>query len=270
MNGNDLHSFFQKLNPDLWLTETCDGFKFGDQTTEIKGTAVTWMATMSVIETAISHGHNFIVTHEPTFYNLFKILPFPCPKSRDRDQIEDFENDLVYRKKIDYLSRNNMVVYRLHDTWDTLDAYGILDSWATALSFNKMIAFDGHHKVYEISPIPLGELGKQIKRRMKLKCIRIVGKLESIARKIGLGVGAWGTIDNLKACMKMGADVFVTGETCEWQTVRFAEDCGIAMIVVGHINSENFGMRNLARFLRNAFPHLNVEFIDAEDPYHYL
>ncbi len=257
MNGNDLHSFLRKLNPDVWLAKTCDGFKYGDPTTEIKSIAVTWMATNQVIKTAISHGHNFIVTHEPTFYNHW-------------DKIEGFQDDMAYKKKINYLSRKKMVVYRLHDTWDTFDTYGILDSWATSLNFKKVLAFDGYHKTYEISPVSLVELGKQIKQRMKLKNVRMQGKRESVIRRVGLGVGAWGTLRNLKACMKMGANVFVTGETCEWQVVRFAADSGTAMIVVGHINSENFGIRNLAQFLQNHFPDLNVEFLDAEDPYEYL
>ena len=158
----------------------------------------------------------------------------------------------------------------IHVTWDTFDTYGILDSWAASLNFKKVLAFDDYHKIYEISPVSLAELGKQIKQRMKLKNVRIQGKRESVVRRVGLGVGAWGTLRNLKTCMKMGADVFVTGETCEWQVVRFAEDSGTAMIVVGHINSENFGIRNLAQFLKNHFPDLNIEFIDAEDPYEYL
>lgn len=257
MTGNDLHCFFQKLNPNLWLTKTCDGFKYGDPATEIKSIAVTWMATNQVIKAAISHGHNFILTHEPTFYNHW-------------DRIEEFQDDFAYKKKIDYLSRNRIVVYRLHDTWDTFDTYGILDSLAVSLNFENVTAFDGHHKVYEIPSVPLAELAKRIKQRMKLKSIRIEGRFDAVVTKVGLGIGAWGGIKNLKACIKMGADVFVTGETFEWQAVRFAEDSGIAMIVVGHINSENFGVRNLAKFLKNRFPDLEVEFLDAKDPYEYL
>lgn len=257
MNGHDLHSFFRKLNPDLWLTKTCDGFKYGDPATGIKGIAVSWMATISVIRRAFTHGHNFIITHEPTFYNHW-------------DKTRGFRISAAYKRKIEYLSRSNMVIYRLHDTWDMFDTYGILDSWASSLDLKKVTAFDGYHKVYEIPSTELTQLARQIKRRMKLQSVRIVGRPQRIVTRVGLGVGAWGTIKNLKACMRMGADVFVTGETCEWQSVRFAEDSGICMIVVGHINSENFGIRSLARFLKHHFPDLKIEFLDANDPYRYL
>ena len=186
MTGNDLHCFFQRLNPDLWLTKTCDGFKYGDPTTKIKSIAVTWMATIQVIETAISHGHNFILTHEPTFYNHW-------------DRIDELQDDITYKKKIDYLSRNRIVVYRLHDTWDTFDTYGIVDSWAVSLNFENLTASDGRHKVYEIPPVPLVELAERIKQRMKLRSIRIEGKFDAVVTKIGLGIGAWGGMTNLKA-----------------------------------------------------------------------
>jgi len=70
--------------------------------------------------------------------------------------------------------------------------------------------------------------------------------------------------------MKLGADVFVTGETVEWQTVRFALESGLGMVVVGHDNSEEFGMKAMADFLTQHFPDLGVEYIATADPYHHL
>jgi len=52
-----------------WMTETVDTFKAGNPDTEVKGIAVTMMATLDVLQRAAAAGQNLIITHEPTFYN---------------------------------------------------------------------------------------------------------------------------------------------------------------------------------------------------------
>ena len=56
----------QKIN---WRTETVDTFKAGDPATPIEGIATTGMATFSVLNRAAKANRNFVITHEPTFYN---------------------------------------------------------------------------------------------------------------------------------------------------------------------------------------------------------
>src|SRR5216683_2977586 len=52
-----------------WTQPTVDTFKAGDPDTQVKGIAVTMMATLDVLERAAAAGQNLIITHEPTFYN---------------------------------------------------------------------------------------------------------------------------------------------------------------------------------------------------------
>jgi putative NIF3 family GTP cyclohydrolase 1 type 2 len=42
------------------------------------------------------------------------------------------------------------------------------------------------------------------------------------------------------------------------------------MIVVGHNNSEEFGMQAMAEFLSRQFPHLRITYVPTADPYHHL
>ncbi|MCK4308161.1 Nif3-like dinuclear metal center hexameric protein [candidate division WOR-3 bacterium] len=259
MKAKELEGFFRNISPHVFLRETCDGFKFGEPKIEIKAIGVTWMATNKVIKESIRRNINCIITHEPIFY---------C-EDTDIKNLKVVWQEKAFKEKIRLLSDNNIVVYRAHDSWDTFKKYGILDSWAAVLGLNKVVAEDGYHKIYKIPKKPLKNIALEIKAKMKNQSIRVAGNLNKEVSKIGLGVGAWGTMFNLKSCMHMRADLFITGETTEWDVVRFAIDSGIAMIVVGHINSENFGMANMAEYLRE---HLDtpITFFDAGEIYSYL
>src|SRR6185437_2347129 len=52
-----------------WTTPTVDTFKAGNPDEPVTGIAVTMMATLDVLEQAAASGNNFVITHEPTFYN---------------------------------------------------------------------------------------------------------------------------------------------------------------------------------------------------------
>ena len=52
-----------------WREESRDTFKAGEPGTPVRGIATTGMATFDVLKRAAANGRNFVVTHEPTFYN---------------------------------------------------------------------------------------------------------------------------------------------------------------------------------------------------------
>ena len=52
-----------------WRAQTVDTFKAGSPATDVKGIATTGMATFDVLRRVAAAGKNFVITHEPTFYN---------------------------------------------------------------------------------------------------------------------------------------------------------------------------------------------------------
>ena len=52
-----------------WRTPTVDTLKAGTPDTPVQGIATTMMATFDVLQRAAKAGRNFVITHEPTFYN---------------------------------------------------------------------------------------------------------------------------------------------------------------------------------------------------------
>ncbi len=85
-----------------WRTETVDTFKAGIRTTAVSGIATTGMATFDVLRRAAKAGRNFVITHEPTFYN-------------HQDQTAAFEQDPTYQAKQRFIREQNLVVWRFHD-----------------------------------------------------------------------------------------------------------------------------------------------------------
>ena len=85
-----------------WRTETVDTFKAGNPDAAVSGIATTGMATFDVLKRAAKAGRNFVITHEPTFYN-------------HQDQTAAFEQDATYQAKQRFIREHNLVVWRFHD-----------------------------------------------------------------------------------------------------------------------------------------------------------
>ena len=62
------------------------------------------------------------------------------------------------------------------------------------------------------------------------------------------------------------------GEAHEWETVEYVADAIAAgrkkaLIVIGHIPSEQAGMEDFARWLEKLVPEVPVRFVPAADPF---
>ena len=96
-----------------WQEQTVDTFKAGDPDTPVTGVAVTFMATYDVLKRAVQHKCNFIITHEPTFYE----------HQEDTSQLDP---DLVIKAKRKFIKDNNLTVWRFHDHIHRTEPDGIV------------------------------------------------------------------------------------------------------------------------------------------------
>ena len=67
-------------------------------------------------------------------------------------------------------------------------------------------------------------------------------------------------------------DIVVVGEINEWETSEYARDAARqkkskALIILGHANSEEPGMKYLAEWLRPMVPSIKITFVPAGDPF---
>jgi putative NIF3 family GTP cyclohydrolase 1 type 2 len=252
MTGWDLHHCFASIAP-LAKTKpvldpnadvpTVDGVICGSLDAPVTAVAVCWMLTRANIERVRALGADAVLVHEPVFFH-----------HTDADRPEDAAFANIAQKRA-LLAELGWLVYRVHDCWDPFPGYGVSDRWAAALGLSPRKGYRDCVGLYETTlTMNMGSFAKQMRDALATDHVRVVGPERPI-RRVALGVGACGGWPHLLAAMKLGADIFVAGETSEWQAVRLAEDAGVPMMVVGHTESEEPGMQGLAGWL---VPRLSV------------
>ena len=244
-----------------WQQDTVDTFKAGNPDAEVKGVAVTMMATLDVLERAAAAGENLIITHEPTFYNH---LDKP-------DQLEQKESDPVLATKRAFIKEHGLVVWRFHDHWHRRNPDGIEAGMVHALGWEKL-QDPGNQYLFAVSETDLQGLASELKHRLNIRVMRVVGDPKLKVRKVALGPGASGVGKETRALEISDVQVLVTGEPREWETVEYVADAVTegkpkALIILGHIPSEQAGMEECARWLKTFVNEVPVEFVPAREPF---
>jgi putative NIF3 family GTP cyclohydrolase 1 type 2 len=244
-----------------WQQETVDTFKAGNPDAQVHGIAVTMMATLDVLQRAAAAGQNLILTHEPTFYNH---LDKP-------DELEQKENDPVLAAKRAFIQEHHLVIWRFHDHWHRMKRDGIEAGMAHAMDWEKY-QDAGNQYLFTVPGTDLEHLAADLKSRLKIHVIRVVGDPKLKVNKVALVPGSSGFAKETRALEISDVQVLVTGESREWETVEYVADAVTegkpkALIILGHIPSEQAGMEECARWLKTFVSEVPVEFVPAREPF---
>jgi len=242
-----------------WKTETVDTFKAGNPETRVTGIAVTMMATLDVLQRAAAKGQNLIITHEPTFYNHL-----------DRPEGME-ENDAVWKEKRAFIEKNGLVVWRFHDHWHMRKPDGILAGMVKALGWEKFQSAENPH-LFIVPEITLEKLAADVARQLNTPVLRVVGNPETKVTKLALSPGSAGFERETQALEMENVEVLLVGETREWETVEYAADAATegrrkALIVIGHVPSEQAGMEECASWLKTFVKDAPIEFVATKQPF---
>ena len=246
-----------------WQKETVDTFKAGDADTRVTGIAVTMMATFEVLQRAAASGSNLIITHEPTFYNHLD----------DFAEIPQKENDPVLAEKLAFIKEHHLVVWRFHDHWHKRTPDGIEAGMTHALGWE---AFQDKQNQYlfTIPETTLDNLAAALNARLELHTMRVVGDPKMKVTRVALSPGSAGMQREIGALEKPEIQLLITGESREWETVEYAADAvsekkNKALIILGHIPSEQAGMEECTRWLKSFVSEVPVNFVPAAQPFWY-
>jgi putative NIF3 family GTP cyclohydrolase 1 type 2 len=241
-----------------WRAQTVDKIIAGNAETPIKGVATTMMATLDVIRRANASGKNMVITHEPTFFS-------------HQDQTEQLQQDPTYQFKLDFLNQHRMVVFHFHDHWHGRHPDGIATGMIRELGWEKN-ADPNDPRMFTFPGLPLARFAKAIETRLRIRTMRVVGDPRLLVRRV---MASWGNVSQMPGISffaRPDADVLVVGETREWELVEYAQDAIAsgkkkALIVLGHVVSEQAGMKYCAEWLRGFIKEVPVEFIAAAEPF---
>ena len=244
-----------------WQKETVDTFKAGDPDTKVSGIAVTMMATFDVLQRAAASGTNLIITHEPTFYNHLDVFT----------EIPQKENDPVLVEKLNFIKEHHLVVWRFHDHWHRRTPDGIEAGMIHALGWGPYQDKQNQY-LFTIPETTLDKLAGVLKARLELHTMRVVGDPQIKITRIALSPGAAGMQREIGALENPNIQLLITGESREWETVEYAADAvsekkNKALIILGHIPSEQAGMEECTRWLKTFVSEVPVNFVPAAQPF---
>ena len=240
--------------PGAPFSQTVDTLKTGSKEQKVTGIVTTMFATLTVIRKAIELNANFIIAHEPTFYN-------------HGDETGWLQNDSVYQFKRKLLDEHGIVIWRNHDYVHSLKIDGVQLGVVQELGWEK---YYKQNAVLNLPETTLEELISHIKMKMEVPALRYVGDLSQKASKILLMPGAAGGKRQIEMLMKEKPDVLICGESPEWETpeyVRNANEMGqkLGLIIIGHSASEEGGSEFMAAWLKKNIADVPVSHIASDN-----
>jgi putative NIF3 family GTP cyclohydrolase 1 type 2 len=238
---------------------TVDTIKSGNPQEPVRGVVVTFMATRDVLKQAVARGANLIVTHEPTFYDHF-------------DNEKPLQADPTYKAKRKYIDEHGLAVWRSHDLPHIHRPDMIVTGMIRELGWQDA-ADPKLTDTYNIAPQSLEQLIGHCKEKLGIRTVRYVGDPRMTCKKAALKVGAGG--GQFEILRESGVDVVLTGESPEWVTCEYVRDAVAsgekkALIVLGHANSEEGGMKWMSEWIAGILPEVKVEHVPAGDPFRFV
>jgi putative NIF3 family GTP cyclohydrolase 1 type 2 len=257
--AQDVIETITRAVPSFRPHATCDTLKSGQLTDEVRGIAVTFTATRDVLARAIKLGANFIITHEPTYYN--------------DERLAELTGDPVIESKQRFIAENGLTIWRCHDSWHQLKPDGILTGMTRQLGWQKFQHAE-HPELFDLPAQTLGDLISHLKKALQVPALRFIGDPSRSITRVAFSCGcpSW---DSHRSLINLpGVDVLICGEIREWETCEYVRDAisagrPIGLIVVGHCNSEEAGMNYLADWLRERLAGVPIQFVPACDPFSY-
>jgi putative NIF3 family GTP cyclohydrolase 1 type 2 len=231
-----------------------DTFKIGGSESVVTGIATSFGGNLRVLKLAKKMGLNMAIVHEPTFYS-------------DGDRIDLVKDDPLYKLKLDWANQNEMVVWRIHDHWHARKPDGIATGWNKGMGWEQY-QISGSLRDFKIPETTLGELAKEVARKLETRSLRVVG---DPSQKVSLvSRGGHGLAQNMEALPK--ADCILVSETREYDSFEYARDTVLSgakkgAIFISHEAGEDLGMEEFARWLKPFVPEVPIQFIPTTDEF---
>lgn len=241
------------------VPNTVDTIKIGDPNQPVTGVVTSMFPTIEVIRKTIEQKANFLIVHEPSFYN-------------HQDDTAWLEKDEVFQYKKALLSKNHIAVWRFHDYIHRHSPDGVLEGVVQKLGWKK---FQGTNKpaFFDLgSPRTLRQIVGDVKKGLAIGNLRLVGSLDDTCQKVLLLPGAWGGGRQITQTMEMKPDLIMCGEVAEWETSEYIRDAramGLkrSLVVLGHAQSEEPGLAWLVDWLKDKAPMIKATHIPSQTPF---
>src|SRR5262249_22479042 len=154
------------------FAQTVDTIKAGNASQKVTGIVTTMFATIPIIKETARLGANFIIAHEPTFYN-------------HQDAPDWVPNNSIVQQKQALLQQLGITVWRFHDYWHTVKPDGV--SWGVL----KKAGWDSYYKpdsrwIFTLPSTSLKDIALHLKSKLGIAHVRVVGNLSQPCQRIAM------------------------------------------------------------------------------------
>jgi putative NIF3 family GTP cyclohydrolase 1 type 2 len=237
---------------------TNDIIKEGNPETRVTGIVTTMFATMEVLRAAVKKGGNLIITHEPLYYNHF-------------DYKEPFKKDEVFLQKQKFIKENNLVVWRFHDYIHCLEPDGVLAGMVEQLKWQEYVVNTAMNQ-FQFEDKTLADILKHLKDVFPDNAFYVIGDPKMSVKNVELAPGSPGAERHFSILRKSDVDLLIAGEVPQWETYEYVRDAQLlgmkkAIVFLGHVNSEEAGMKYAADWMKGFLKEIPIHFIESKAPY---
>ncbi|HEY2431632.1 MAG TPA: Nif3-like dinuclear metal center hexameric protein [Vicinamibacterales bacterium] len=236
-----------------WREPTVDTFKAGRPETSVRGIATTGMATLDVLHRAAAAGRNFVITHEPTFYNHL-------------DQTAALEADTTYQAKLAFIGDQKLVVWRFHDHAHRMHPDPLVAGSARTLGLAQYVS-PSERGIYVVPETTLRALAADIAKRLGGRAIRVCGDPQMKVTRISMGPGYGVPALTQAIDVSIGGESPESGGNAEYALDAHALGRQRGVILLGHMMSEDWGMREVADWLHRIVNGVPIEWLPAGEPF---
>lgn len=249
MKTDELIKIIETLCP-TYIQEPWDnsGFQVCFPDEYVNKVLVSMEITDSVIEEAIYHDVDVIVTHHPLIFGALKKVDG-----------KDITGNYIIK-----LIKNNISVYSTHTPFDKCEG-GNNDYLAKLIQLcdtEKMISDEeGFCRAgFVDGECTVAEYIEQISKWLRIDkaFMSFTGSLDAKVNKVGLCTGAGA--DFIENAKNEGCDLFITGDL-KYHQAQNAKELGINVLDIGHYGSEKIFTENMASILRR---NTDLEIIESK------
>lgn len=257
MNCATIIEELEKKYP-LGMAESWDnpGLQAGRREREVKKVYIALDATDAVIREAKAVGAELLLTHHPMVFAPIKKV-----------NTDDFTG-----RRLVALIQSDISYYAMHTNYDVVtmgalagEMLGLRDAEIMEVTYDDGERREGFGRTGELpGQMTLRECGEYVKKVFSLDTVKIFGDLERKVSRVSILPGAGKSM--VGAAIKAGADVMISGDFGHHDGID-AMMQGLAVIDAGHYGIEHIFISQMAGFLKEKFPELEIFTESIENPF---
>ncbi|MDQ6901378.1 MAG: Nif3-like dinuclear metal center hexameric protein [Bacteroidota bacterium] len=248
-----------------WLDSPADVFIAGNSNSVVTGITTSFTPSIEVLKKSVAANKNLIITQQPAYYG----------------QTEPYlQSDQAFLFKKDFIEKNNLVIWRFYENWNSRKTDGQLLGLVKALGWDKYHLTDSGEEPYakanKYFMLPEGTLADkvlEIEKKLHIPGIRVIGDPDTKIKKAALSHGMFQLSELQEFLKEPDVDLIIIAEAIEWEACEYFRDIltwkgkNKAMILIGREASEDPGYGEVASWLKTFIPEVSIKWIPANEPF---